>query len=120
MGLGAAVGRRRAGAAVARCRERAGPASAEMAPPIVITGGWRTGTTFLFRLLATDPRLRAPLPAELTDPVRVASMTEAERESFIDAAAAAHEVRHVLNRSEARRVGKACVSTCRSRWSPFH
>src|SRR3546814_20190095 len=26
---------------------------------------------------------------------------------------------HVL-RSEARRVGKECVSTCRSRWSPYH
>src|SRR3546814_2187194 len=24
------------------------------------------------------------------------------------------------NRSEERRVGKACVSTCRSRWSPSH
>src|SRR3546814_2357643 len=24
-----------------------------------------------------------------------------------------------LNRSEERRVGKACVSTCRSRWSPY-
>src|SRR3546814_19749819 len=24
------------------------------------------------------------------------------------------------SRSEARRVGKECVSTCRSRWSPFH
>src|SRR3546814_12331634 len=24
------------------------------------------------------------------------------------------------NRSEARRVGKECVSTCRSRWSPYH
>src|SRR3546814_18192018 len=23
-------------------------------------------------------------------------------------------------RSEERRVGKACVSTCRSRWTPFH
>src|SRR3546814_10306966 len=28
---------------------------------------------------------------------------------------AAHE-----NRSEERRVGKECVSTCRSRWSPYH
>src|SRR3546814_11552695 len=26
----------------------------------------------------------------------------------------------VLNRSEERRVGQECVSTCRSRWSPFH
>src|SRR3546814_15196392 len=25
-----------------------------------------------------------------------------------------------LLRSEERRVGKECVSTCRSRWSPFH
>src|SRR3546814_4121286 len=26
----------------------------------------------------------------------------------------------VLIRSEERRVGKECVSTCRSRWSPYH
>src|SRR3546814_17325436 len=26
----------------------------------------------------------------------------------------------VLHRSEERRVGKECVSTCRSRWSPYH
>src|SRR3546814_12165300 len=35
------------------------------------------------------------------------------------------EARHVgmrraLRRSEERRVGKECVSTCRSRWSPYH
>src|SRR3546814_20012098 len=26
----------------------------------------------------------------------------------------------VLGRSDERRVGKECVSTCRSRWSPYH
>src|SRR3546814_17655400 len=26
----------------------------------------------------------------------------------------------LTGRSEARRVGKECVSTCRSRWSPYH
>src|SRR3546814_18403728 len=26
----------------------------------------------------------------------------------------------VVERSEERRVGKACVMTCRSRWSPYH
>src|SRR3546814_19076884 len=26
----------------------------------------------------------------------------------------------VTKRSEERRVGKECVSTCRSRWSPYH
>src|SRR3546814_13107076 len=29
-------------------------------------------------------------------------------------------VEHMTARSEERRVGKECVSTCRSRWSPYH
>src|SRR3546814_12383391 len=32
-------------------------------------------------------------------------------------------IEHVVqdfDRSEERRVGKGCVSTCRSRWSPYH
>src|SRR3546814_11015326 len=28
--------------------------------------------------------------------------------------------RGMFTRSEERRVGKECVSTCRSRWSPYH
>src|SRR3546814_11847811 len=28
--------------------------------------------------------------------------------------------RTLFGRSEERRVGKECVSTCRSRWSPYH
>src|SRR3546814_1257688 len=28
--------------------------------------------------------------------------------------------RRKVKRSEERRVGKECVSTCRSRWSPYH
>src|SRR3546814_13819344 len=28
--------------------------------------------------------------------------------------------RELAHRSEERRVGKECVSTCRSRWSPYH
>src|SRR3546814_3372456 len=31
-----------------------------------------------------------------------------------------HGARRVDHRSEERRVGKECVSTCRSRWSPYH
>src|SRR3546814_8649716 len=27
---------------------------------------------------------------------------------------------YAVGRSEERRVGKECVSTCRSRWSPYH
>src|SRR3546814_15282390 len=29
-------------------------------------------------------------------------------------------IRAITVRSEERRVGKECVSTCRSRWSPYH
>src|SRR3546814_11310671 len=32
----------------------------------------------------------------------------------------AREGADLLERSEERRVGKECVSTCRSRWSPYH
>src|SRR3546814_11350341 len=38
-------------------------------------------------------------------------------------AASASELAEILQaelRSEERRVGKECVSTCRSRWSPYH
>src|SRR3546814_15641145 len=30
------------------------------------------------------------------------------------------DTRRQRSRSEERRVGKECVSTCRSRWSPYH
>src|SRR3546814_11247865 len=30
------------------------------------------------------------------------------------------EARPIIDRSEERRVGKECVSTCRYRWSPYH
>src|SRR3546814_12937815 len=36
------------------------------------------------------------------------------------AAAEEEEAETGVERSEERRVGKECVSTCRSRWSPYH
>src|SRR3546814_11473792 len=49
--------------------------------------------------------------------------TQAMRQ-LVEAAGARHIVRHrarhEMIRSEERRVGKECVSTCRSRWSPYH
>src|SRR3546814_19537072 len=33
---------------------------------------------------------------------------------------ARHKAGRAARRSEERRVGKECVSTCRSRWSPYH
>src|SRR3546814_3947279 len=37
-----------------------------------------------------------------------------------EAEASEDEAAHPVTRSEERRVGKECVSTCRSRWSPDH
>lgn len=89
-----AVGKLRARMAIADHDDIADDLSS---PPIVIVGGWRTGTTFLFRLLATDPRLRAPLPAELTAPWRFVGIDDDARESRLDAAGVAHDALHLLN-----------------------
>src|SRR3546814_14167301 len=39
---------------------------------------------------------------------------------FVVAAALPERFEMFTVRSEERRVGKECVSTCRSRWSPYH
>src|SRR3546814_4205219 len=48
----------------------------------------------------------------------------AERQGSLHRAAVGRDrypvAQHDLDRSEERRVGKECVSTCRSRWSPYH
>src|SRR3546814_16151532 len=42
-------------------------------------------------------------------------------DGYADAASLCNSLRQQgADRSEERRVGKACVSTCRSRWSPYH
>src|SRR3546814_20775343 len=40
--------------------------------------------------------------------------------SFVFSASEAYLIENGKIRSEERRVGKECVSTCRSRWSPDH
>src|SRR3546814_9362369 len=49
-------------------------------------------------------------PATITD-----AMFEDARAHFSEA-----QIVELAARSEERRVGKECVSTCRSRWSPYH
>src|SRR3546814_13503616 len=45
---------------------------------------------------------------------------EFDIDSFIDAMLPIAEGCASTGRSEERRVGQGCVSTCRSRWSPYH
>src|SRR3546814_3306843 len=56
-----------------------------------------------FRPMLAEPRRQAPQPAR--------RFRETDRE--------AQQPDFAL-RSEERRVGNACVSTCRSRWAPYH
>src|SRR3546814_4901315 len=65
--------------------------------------------------------LRSAPPAH----VRAAERERAPVESGCDRAASTCGVHGMAEtkragRSEERRVGKECVSTCRSRWSPYH
>src|SRR3546814_12838910 len=49
----------------------------------------------------------------------VSAWASALRHHFISASTSAWSLLAIA-RSEERRVGKECVSTCRSRWSPYH
>src|SRR3546814_13790452 len=53
---------------------------------------------------------------------RVAAVGDVRRRRLVDLRAGRTRVagRAVQRRSEERRVGKECVRTCRSRWSPYH
>src|SRR3546814_5749603 len=52
-----------------------------------------------------------PLPQESVD---APPALECRREAAVE-----ERCPHACHRSEERRVGKECVSTCRSRWSPY-
>ena len=54
-------------------------------------------------------------PQEIRQTIVKIIMDEMKNDEAIDAL-----VRKKLERSEERRVGKECQSTCRSRWSPYH
>src|SRR3546814_13078897 len=53
------------------------------------------------------------------DPAKIAGL-KAAPEAFKKIADAEAPFASRGDRSEARRVGKECVRTCRSRWSPYH
>src|SRR3546814_14488636 len=63
--------------------------------------------------IAPEPYNTMYDPAAMAPPVRAATA---------GAAAASHPLHkfYIDNRSEERRLGQECVSTCRTRWSPCH
>src|SRR3546814_13972684 len=68
---------------------------------------------------AVGPAVAAPPPSGIKSITGSAEpISAAERQARI--ARAQRLMRESGLRSEERRVGKECVSTCRSRWSPYH
>src|SRR3546814_11630696 len=75
------------------------------------------------RLLGTD--LSAPLTRREAIEARLDFVAWFERDPLLrarvrDTLKRLPDVERALGRSEERRVGKECVSTYRSRWSPYH
>src|SRR3546814_5073485 len=65
--------------------------------------------------------LRQPAIArDLYREVIAAGETDLTQRAEIGLFYALAENEEIASRSEERRVGKECVSTCRSRWSPYH
>src|SRR3546814_8348258 len=62
----------------------------------------------------------APAPAEIEMQEVEVPEPASEPEGFEIIEEGAEEEAASPVRSEERRVGKECVSTCRSRWSPYH
>src|SRR3546814_7094044 len=74
--------------------------------PICFQAGGTRGA----RIVAGEPAVRihgkdVPINAEVVPMQTLSAHADADE---------------IMQRSEERRVGKECVSTCRSRWSPYH
>src|SRR3546814_13959324 len=69
-----------------------------------------------FKATKTNPASRDTGPGAYVfeDPARVSEFLQMLRGKL------AEQMKLQVLRSEERRVGKECVSTCRSRWSPYH
>src|SRR3546814_20319977 len=71
---------------------------------------------------APHSQQQMPEAQQGTQPMSEVEVVESSRPELARAAQSGPAAipRSVAKRSEERRVGKECVSTCRSRWSPYH
>src|SRR3546814_11351275 len=71
-------------------------------------------------LVIAVPAHAAPTPDYQAATATLAQYKQAIESRDLSGAEALFAPDAQLFRSEERRVGKECVSTCRSRWSPYH
>src|SRR3546814_12159346 len=88
------------------------------------TGDGARGSTLDSDIVVTATKTEAAV-TETPQAISVVTSEEMELRGVQDLNAALSyssgiRFRDYPGRSEARRVGKECVSTCRSRWSPYH
>src|SRR3546814_17177247 len=85
-----------------------------------LLGGWLWGPAGL--LLAVPRLVIAKFLCDHIEPLAVVGeyLSSLPPGSGASRPAAEPEKAAMPERSEERRVGKECVSTCRSRWSPYH
>src|SRR3546814_12089943 len=94
--------------------------AAEGYPPLYLSGALLRAKTSYYSALASV-QLRGDWGPWVE--LLIGSVVESCNESIAitqDLVALAERWERQLGRSEERRVGKECVSTCRSRWSPDH
>src|SRR3546814_19877731 len=69
----------------------------------------------------SDVEAVKPTPEPVrAEPVEAPSLPSEEKNGPSTSSGQTEHGKSVLARSEERRVGKECVGTCRSRWSPYH
>ena len=84
------------------------------------TSGSAVSTTTSDTTYSTSVSLSQNLFAGFQDRAKVAQGAANREVAAASLAAAKAKLSQDLKRSEERRVGKECQSTCRSRWSPYH
>src|SRR3546814_20279760 len=72
---------------------------------------------WLKRMFAGEP---APVDANRSEAPTPITTSDAQLETVIDSLMDKVSIDQINKRSAERRVGKECVSTCRSRWSTYH
>src|SRR3546814_12342788 len=103
-----------------------------VSPLTVPAGAWTTGRSPAAAIGTNAPAATRAAPARsppvarlslwigiIASRLQIISQPDADR-AWPERAVAAGEEGLRMDRSEERRVGKECVSTCRSRWSPYH
>src|SRR3546814_11580936 len=77
---------------------------------------WGTGTI----LLVEDEDMVRSVAERALSRQGYKVLTATDGEEALEVLARGESIDMMISRSEERRVGKECVGTCRSRWSPYH